>query len=217
MAALTQANVKIAQLADNPQSAPQKGSTTIFQNGIVMLDGSGFAKPGATAAGCVGVGVASDNDGLPSFVNGGADGAKLVTYTEGTFGPFGNSAGGDEITAASVGRPCYIVDDQTVALTSNSGARSPAGRVHSVDSSGVFVTMGKSVARQVAALAAITALTDDSAGTANNTIAAMPNPTDTPASADALRDDIVANLLPAIRNNFADVAAKVNEILAAMK
>lgn len=68
----------------------------------------------------------------------------------------------------------------------------------------------------LAALGGITALTDNSAGSANNTIEAMPDPTDTPATADALRDDLVAVLLPAIRNNFADVAAKVNAINADM-
>ncbi len=61
----------------------------------------------------------------------------------------------------------------------------------------------------------LVALTDNSAGTANDTIQALPDPTDTPATADALRDDLVAVLIPAIRNNFADVAAKINAILAA--
>lgn len=60
----------------------------------------------------------------------------------------------------------------------------------------------------------VTALTDNSAGaTADGTIEAMANPTDSPATADALRDDIVANLLPSIRNNFKDVATKINTIV----
>lgn len=57
-------------------------------------------------------------------------------------------------------------------------------------------------------------LTDNSAGTANTTVEALPDPADTPASADALRDDIVANLLPALRNNFADLAAQINALKA---
>ncbi len=65
--------------------------------------------------------------------------------------------------------------------------------------------------------ATIAALTDSSAGTANATVQAMPDPTDAPATADALRDDLVATLLPAIRNNFADVTAKINAIIAALK
>lgn len=60
-------------------------------------------------------------------------------------------------------------------------------------------------------------LTDSTAGTANDTLQAVPDPADTPASVDALRDDLVANAIPAIRNNFADLAAKVNTILAALR
>ncbi|HUG63024.1 MAG TPA: hypothetical protein VMP03_14330 [Methylomirabilota bacterium] len=36
---------------------------------------------------------------------------------------------------------------------------------------------------------------------------AVPAPTDTPADADALRDDIAANLVPAINDNLADLGA----------
>ncbi len=64
---------------------------------------------------------------------------------------------------------------------------------------------------------AITDLTDSTSGTANNTVQALTDLTDSPASADALRDDIVTNLLPALRNNFADLTAKVNAILAAIR
>lgn len=71
-------------------------------------------------------------------------------------------------------------------------------------------------AASAVALEAITALTDNSAGTANDTIAAIPDPADTPASADALRDDIVANTLPAVRNAIADLAAKINAVIAAL-
>ena len=35
--------------------------------------------------------------------------------------------------------------------------------------------------------------------------------------ADALRDDIATNVIPAINNNLADVQAKVNGILAALR
>lgn len=57
------------------------------------------------------------------------------------------------------------------------------------------------------------ALTDSSGGTANTTIQALTDPVDTPASADALRDDLVANLIPALRNNFADLAAQINALI----
>jgi hypothetical protein len=64
---------------------------------------------------------------------------------------------------------------------------------------------------------AISALTFNLvSGTANNALEALANPTDSPATADALRDDLVANLLPALRNNFADLASKVEELRAAV-
>jgi hypothetical protein len=49
---------------------------------------------------------------------------------------YGNSSAGDLIAAVNIGADCYIVDDQTVALTSNTGARCKAGKVHGVDTDG---------------------------------------------------------------------------------
>ena len=54
---------------------------------------------------------------------------------------FANSASADAIALADVGADCYIVDDQTVALTNGSSTRSVAGKIHDVDSSGVWVDM----------------------------------------------------------------------------
>lgn len=64
---------------------------------------------------------------------------------------------------------------------------------------------------------AIVSLTDNTGGTANDTIAAIPDPADAPGTADILRDDLVANTLPEIRNAIADLAAKQNEVLAALR
>lgn len=53
---------------------------------------------------------------------------------------YANSASTDTIVAATIGSDCYLVDDQTVAKTSNSSARSIAGRVWAIDSvKGVLV------------------------------------------------------------------------------
>lgn len=62
----------------------------------------------------------------------------------------------------------------------------------------------------------VVALTDNTSGTANDTLVALSDPADTPASADALRDDLVANLIPELRDNLADLAAKVNEVRGVM-
>lgn len=62
----------------------------------------------------------------------------------------------------------------------------------------------------------VTALTDNSGGTANDTVQALTDPADTPISSDALRDDLVANLIPELRNNFADLAGKINSLRTAL-
>jgi hypothetical protein len=64
---------------------------------------------------------------------------------------------------------------------------------------------------------AIASLVDNSGGVANDTVQSLTDPVDSPASADALRDDLVANLVPELRNNFADLTAKVNAILIALR
>jgi len=151
MAALTEGRVKTSRVLQSAtQTSGQKGSTTIYQGGIVMLDSSGYARPGATATGMIGAGVALSNGGLDRWANTGADGASDVNYDEGIFGPFINSGGGDALAAGDEGKPCYIVDDQTVAKTDNAGARSPAGRVHSVTTDGVYIEMSRNTGRQIA-------------------------------------------------------------------
>lgn len=56
-------------------------------------------------------------------------------------------------------------------------------------------------------------LTDNSGGTANTTVQALTNPADAPLTADALRDDLVANLIPELRNNIADLTAQINALI----
>lgn len=67
------------------------------------------------------------------------------------------------------------------------------------------------------AAADIGALTDNTGGTANTTLQALTDPADTPADADALRDDLVANMIPEIRNNFADLAAQMNAFRTSLR
>lgn len=57
-------------------------------------------------------------------------------------------------------------------------------------------------------------LTDSTGGSANDTLATLSTLTDSPATADALRDEVVTLWLPEIENNLADLAAKVNVLLA---
>ena len=68
----------------------------------------------------------------------GGAGAANIPVRKGTF-RFANSASADLIAQADIGSVCYAVDDQTVAKTSNSGARPVAGTIFDVDTDGVWV------------------------------------------------------------------------------
>jgi hypothetical protein len=141
-------------LADN-RNTPQLGSealpnlfslgvaasTTIYAGSLVMVV-SGYAKP-ATATSALGVLVVGRADEKVDNASGSA-GDKSVNVRTGVF-RFGNSGSSDLIATANIGEDCYVVDDQTVALTDNTGARARAGTVVSVDDSGVWVLVGGAV------------------------------------------------------------------------
>lgn len=114
--------------------APMKGSTTIWQGALVVME-SGLAVPGKVATGLIVLGCAQK-----TVVNAGADSAAKVVATRGTFKFF--NYGSDAVLVGDVGKDCYIYDDQTVAKTNGSSARSVAGKVIRVDSDGVFVRVG---------------------------------------------------------------------------
>lgn len=134
MTALSAAR-RVEEKEDVFSTAPVKGSTTIFQGGIVVME-SGLAVPGKTATGLTTIGIAT-----ATVANAGADGAAKVTAKRGTY-KFGNSASGDAIAAADIGKDCYVVDDQTVAKTSGTNTRSVAGKVIDADADGVWVRLG---------------------------------------------------------------------------
>lgn len=104
----------------------------IFAGSLVVL-AAGNAQPGSTALNLIGVGRAEhtvDNTG-------GAAGAQVIKVKRGVF-RFDNLVA-DLVTAAKIGSPCYIVDDQTVAATNGGNTRSAAGIVRDVDDAGVWV------------------------------------------------------------------------------
>lgn len=214
--------------------APQLDSTVVFQGGIVMLDSSGRARPGAAATGCIGVGVAVSNRDLDRYdntVTGHADGFLTVRWQEGTFA-FANGASADAfLSTTQPGKPVWISDDLTANLTNASGTRSVMGRFHHLDADGtVWVTMSKAIGAQLAAemsVAGITALTDSSGGTPGNTLAAQSvtlaasacagGATPTAAQVDTAIASLATALnaqLVIIRNDIASLAAKVNAIIS---
>lgn len=116
---------------------PMEAATKCFAGGLAALNAAGNAVPASANIALKVVGrfeAAVDNSA-------GLAGDKRVEVRRGLF-QFGNSAGGDEITLADVGKPCFVVDDQTVAKTSASGTRPAAGMILDVDAQGVWVGLG---------------------------------------------------------------------------
>lgn len=121
--------VRASELYDFPAAA----DAVVWMGALVVLN-AGNAEPGTVATGLVAVGRAEervDNTG-------GSAGGKTVKVRPGVF-RYQNSAAADEIDLTHVGSLCYIVDDQTVAATDGTGARSAAGVVRDVDAQGVWV------------------------------------------------------------------------------
>jgi hypothetical protein len=136
MAALT-ADRATASRAGDRFSFDMAASVIARAGGIAVLDASGNVKPGVAATGlvCAGMFVAEVDNSA------GAAAAVQAEVSRGVF-RFGHSPAADAITKAEIGDTCYIVDDQTVAKTDGTGARSAAGTIVDVDSAGVWVRMG---------------------------------------------------------------------------
>jgi len=133
MAALAAPRNTLARSGDI-REMPVKASTKIFQGALVAIDASGWALPAAAVAAHKVIGRAED-----TFDNSaGANGAINARVATGVF-RWNNSASGDLIARSDIGAACYVVDDNTVAKTSDTGARPVAGIIFDVDASGVWV------------------------------------------------------------------------------
>ena len=114
-------------------AVPIAAAKKIFAGSLVAANATGYATPGAVAATLTYLGRAEE-----TVDNAGADGALSVLVRRGKAFKFANSAT-DAVTQASMGKVCYIEDDQTVSATSDTGARSAAGKVIGVETDGVWV------------------------------------------------------------------------------
>lgn len=113
---------------------PVRANAVIFAGAMAAIDAAGLAVPAAAVAAHRVIGMAerqTDNTG-------GTNGAVRVPVRTGVF-QYDNSASADLIALKDIGQPCYVVDDHTVALTSNSAARPVAGTIFDVDQLGVWV------------------------------------------------------------------------------
>lgn len=116
-------------------SLPVAANAVIYAGALVCVNATGFATKGATSTTLKVAGVAQqrvDNTGA-------ADGALRIEVERAGAHLMANSAAGDLVTLAALGTSVYIVDDQTVALTSGGSTRSVAGQVVDVDASGVWI------------------------------------------------------------------------------
>lgn len=114
---------------------PVAAGAKIYAGALVVANATGYAAPGSTATTLTYLGRAEE------YVDntGGADGAVTVRVRRGCAFYWKNSAG-DAVTQASLGKPCYIVDDETVSKTNAGGnTQSAAGTVIGVDAGGVWV------------------------------------------------------------------------------
>ena len=114
-------------------AVPIATAKKIFAGSLVAANATGYATPGAVAATLTYLGRAEE-----TVDNTGADGALSVLVRRGKAFKFANSAT-DAVTQASMGKVCYIEDDQTVSATSDTLARSAAGKVIGVETDGVWV------------------------------------------------------------------------------
>jgi hypothetical protein len=149
---------------------PIKASTHIYEGTLVsQLTSGGYLVPYSTASSEHAVGVAQHEQDNSS----GSDGDKRVRVESKRAFAFTNGATSDAFSDVSfIGAPVYATDDHTVAKTSNSGARKPVGFFMGFEADGkVRVYIDPPLARLYAVLMALT---------------------DAPATADALRDNIVA-------------------------
>ena len=114
-------------------AVPVATGVTCYAGGIACANSSGYATPGATATTLTYLGRFDE-----TVVNAGANGAVNVMVRRNKAFKWKNS-GSDAVTQASLGKVCYIVDDETVAATNGTNTRSQAGIVVGIESDGVWV------------------------------------------------------------------------------
>jgi hypothetical protein len=135
MTALTAERDTQRRKGDNA-AFPVAAASKILAGAIVALStATGYAAKGSTATTLSVVGIAKETVDNTAGANGDL---KVPVDRDGWF-RVANSAAGDLIAAKDIGAVCYLVDDQTVALTSGGATRSVAGRIRDVDASGVWI------------------------------------------------------------------------------
>ena len=115
-------------------SVPVAANAVIYAGALVVATAAGFAAPGSVATTLTYLGRAEESCNNA----GGVNAAKSVLVRRRSAFYYKNH-GADLVTQASIGKVCYIVDDETVALTNGANTRSAAGIVIGVDAGGVWL------------------------------------------------------------------------------
>lgn len=115
-------------------AVPVAAGANVLAGTIAAANATGYVEGGSTAATLTYLGMFDESADNTD----GADGDRVVLVRRGVAFHFAND-GTDPVTQASLGLPCYIVDNQTVAATDDTGARSAAGIVIGLDDAGVWV------------------------------------------------------------------------------
>jgi hypothetical protein len=113
---------------------PVAAGETIERGHFVICDGNGYARafaiPMVDAAAMGRAEATADNSA-------GGDGDELLTVRQGVFR--WDNSGADAVTQASLGRPCYLEDSETVRATQGGDYQVAAGTVLNIDVDGVWV------------------------------------------------------------------------------
>ena len=115
----------------------QMGVDEIFGGGIVLVNATGFAVPGAAGVAGVVAGVAEE-----SVDNSGGSAGDEIVHVRGSVEYEEFLFANDTVAAVAqthVTNDCYVLDDQTVTSDDDTGANMVAGTVIEVTSAGVWV------------------------------------------------------------------------------
>lgn len=116
------------------RSLPAAANKTFYIGALAVIAGTpGRVQPGTTATNLKCVGVFAETMTTP------AQDTPIKVERDG-WHLMNNSASTDAIATKDIGANCYIVDDNTVALTDGSSSRSVAGIIRDVDSNGVWIS-----------------------------------------------------------------------------
>ena len=122
-----------AEVVPSLLSFPVAAATTIYGNGLVGTNASGYAVPGSASNALKIWGVCEKQVVNTSAAGYGDAGELDVEVRQGCFF-FAQT--GTAFTIADVGKLCYVADDQTVSLSDGGGVRPAAGKVLAVRADG---------------------------------------------------------------------------------